>query len=74
MIGALMGSLSLKNLNQLIESIVDAILKLRKDAYQDISGDYIEIAKKVLQKMTENAESFISGKSKYAKIKAIKKK
>ena len=57
-----------------INSIVDAILKLRRIIYKDISEREIEIAKKVLQKLTENAESFISEKSKRSTGKARKKK
>ncbi|MGI0073603.1 MAG: MarR family winged helix-turn-helix transcriptional regulator [Nitrosotalea sp.] len=63
-----------KKSESVIDSIVDAILKLRKAVYKDISTRDIEITKKVLQKMTENAESFISEKPKRAENKARKKK
>jgi MarR family transcriptional regulator for hemolysin len=56
-----------------IESIVDAILKLRKAVYKDIPTRDIDITKKVLQKMIENAESFISKKPKRSEKKARKK-
>ncbi len=63
-----------KKSEPVIETIVDAILKLRKAVYRDISTRDIEITKKVLQKMTENAESFISEKSKSSENKARRKK
>lgn len=43
-----------------INSIVSAIFKLRKAAYKDISLRDIEITKKVLRKVVENTETFIS--------------
>jgi MarR family transcriptional regulator for hemolysin len=52
-----------------IDEIVDTILKIRKIFYKDISVQHIEIAKKVLQKMTENAESFISANQKQSENK-----
>jgi MarR family transcriptional regulator, transcriptional regulator for hemolysin len=53
-----------KKSESIIDSIVDAILKLRKAVYKDILVRDIEITKKVLQKMTKNAESFVSEKPK----------
>ena len=43
-----------------IDSIVSAILKLRKSAYKDISSRDMEITKKVLKKVIENIEIFTS--------------
>ena len=63
-----------KKSESVINSIVDAILKLRKIIYKDISDREIEIAKKVLQKLTENAESFILEKSKRSNGRVRKKK
>jgi MarR family transcriptional regulator, transcriptional regulator for hemolysin len=51
-----------KKSESIIDSIINAILKLRKAVYKDIPVHDIEITKKVLQKMTKNAESFILGK------------
>ncbi len=63
-----------KKSESIIDSIVEAILKLRKVVYKDISTRDIETTKKVLQKMTENAESFISEKPKRSENNARKKK
>ena len=41
-----------------IDSIVDAILNLRKFVYKGVSEGDMVISKKVLRKITENAESF----------------
>jgi MarR family transcriptional regulator, transcriptional regulator for hemolysin len=57
-----------------IESIVDAILKLRKAVYKDISARDMETTKKVLQKITENAASFVAEKPKRSKENLRKKK
>ena len=62
-----------KKSESIINSIVDAILRLRKSIYKNISARDVEITKKVLRKMTENAESFIS-KPKNSENKARKKK
>jgi MarR family transcriptional regulator for hemolysin len=53
-----------KKSESIIDSVVDAILKLRKAVYKDILVRDIEITKKVLQKMTKNAEAFVSEKPK----------
>ena len=63
-----------KKSESVIELIVETILRLRKIIYKDISAQDIEVAKKVLRKMTENAESFISDKPKSVQKKARKKK
>ncbi len=53
-----------KKAESVIDLIVDAILKLRKAIYKNISEEDIEVTRKVLKKMTENAEFFIkSGQS-----------
>ncbi len=49
-----------KKSESVIDSIVDAILKLRKAVYKNISAHDIEITKTVLRRMTKNAESFVS--------------
>ena len=51
-----------KKSESIIDSIVNAILKLRKAVYKNIPVRDIETTKKVLQKMTKNAESFVSEK------------
>lgn len=56
-----------KKSESIIDSIVDAIIKLRKAVYKDILVRDIKVTKKVLQKMTENAEYFISEKPKYSR-------
>jgi len=56
-----------KKSESIIDSIVDAILKLRKAVYKDILVRDIEITKKVLQKMTKNAEFFVLEKPKSSK-------
>jgi MarR family transcriptional regulator, transcriptional regulator for hemolysin len=53
-----------KKAESVIDLIVDAILKLRKSVYKNISEHDIKVTKTVLKKMTVNAESFIkSGRS-----------
>lgn len=51
----------------IIDSIVDAALNLRKAVYKDISARDMDIAKTVLRKVNENAESFISEKASLSK-------
>ena len=63
-----------KKSESVIDLIVDTILKLRRNVYKGISTQDIEITKKVLQKVTENAESFISTNPKQPEKKTIKKK
>ena len=62
-----------KKSESIIDLIVDTILKIRKIAYRDISASDIEVTKKVLQKMTENAESFISTNPKQSKKRQERK-
>lgn len=60
-----------KKSESIIDSIVDAILNLRKFVYKNISTRDMEIAKTVLGKITKNAELFFS---KYAKPQESVKK
>jgi MarR family transcriptional regulator, transcriptional regulator for hemolysin len=62
-----------KKSESIIDSIVDAILKLRKAVYKDILVRDIEITKKVLQKITKNAESFVSEKPRRSRERLKKK-
>ena len=61
-----------KKSESIIDSIIDAILKIRKAVYKDIPVRDIDIAKKVLQKMTKNAESLVSEKP--SRTQSLKRK
>jgi len=56
----------------ILDSIVNAVLNLRKSVYKDISVRDIEITKTVLKKLIANAESFMSEKPLHIKNKARK--
>lgn len=62
-----------KKTESVVESIVTAILKLRKVIYKNISARDIEIAKAVLTKVMENTESFLQERTSSPKHKKVKK-
>jgi len=55
----------------IIDSIIDAVLNMRKSVYKNIPVQDIDIAKQVLKKMIENVETFISEQPSEIKRKKI---